>query len=149
VCALVLLLWRHPLWATTAVLALVTLGTMANKQDRARLAALLAKRGSDAGLCSFARCFDLRVVDSWVVRAVYEELEYHCRGEGIEIAMGADDDMQKDLGIDPEDLDMDIATSIASRTGRTFDAYKANPYYGNTNTPRGLVLFFNAQPRGA
>ncbi len=147
--ALLYCLWAHPLWTLGAILALAAGAAVSWKSSRARLKQLAARRSSKDGICSFARSFDLHKVDPWVVRAVYEEVARHFKGLGIDIQVCADDDLIKDLGIDPEDLDMGIAIDIAARTGRSFDGHKTNPYFAETNTVRGLVMFFNAQPRAA
>ena len=147
--ALLYSLWAHPLWTLGAISALAAGAAVSWKSNRARLKQLAARRSSKDGICSFARSFDLHKVDPWIVRAVYEEVARHLKGLGIDIQVCADDDLINDLGIDPEDLDMGIAIDIAARAGRSFAGYKTNPYLAETNTVRGLVMFFNAQPRAA
>jgi len=50
------------------------------------------------------------------------------------------------LGLDEEDIDMDLADSVSCRSGRSLDDAKANPYFGKIATIADLVMFFNAQP---
>jgi len=145
--ALLYSLWEHPLGSSIALLALVTVVAVSWNSGRTKLRDLVARRSSGGGICSFARGFDLHRVDPWVVRAVYEEVAGHFKGLGFEVNIEVDDDIVKDLGIDPEDLDLEIATNIAARAGRSFEGYQINPYYSATNTVRGLVMFFNSQPR--
>ena len=147
--ALLYSLWVHPVWTLAALSALAVASAISWKSQREELLGLAARRANGSGICAFARSFDLRQVDSWVVRAVYEELAHHFKGLEIEVQINADDDIIEDLQIDPEDLDMGIALDIAARTGRTFEGFKANPYLSDTNSVRGLVMFFNAQPRAA
>jgi hypothetical protein len=147
--ALLYSLWKHPLWTLAAILSLAAGAAVSLKSSHARLKQLAAGRSRNGDICSFARSFDLHKVDPWVVRAVYEEVTRHFKGLGVDIQVCADDDLINDLGIDPEDLDMGIAMDIAARTGRSFDGYKKNPYLAETSTVRGLVMFFNAQPRAA
>lgn len=147
--ALLYSLWEHPIWTFAAALALAVGTTVSWRSSRARLEQLAITRSHGGGICAFARSFDLHQVDPWVVRAVYEEVNRHFKSLGVDIQVRADDDLIKDLGIDPEDLDMEIAMDISARTGRSFDGYKSNPYLAETNTARGLVMFFNAQPRAA
>lgn len=140
-------LWEYPLWTIVAIVVLAAGSMISFNVSNARLRQLAAMRSLNGGICSFARSFDLHKVDPWVVRAVYEEIARHFKAVGADVHVCADDDLIKDLGIDPEDLDMVIAVDIAARTGRSFDGYKTNPYLAETNTARGLVMFFNAQPR--
>jgi hypothetical protein len=139
--------WQHAYVIVCGLLVLTVLAVVATRNTRKKLLDIAASRPSGGGICDFSRSFDLRRVDPWVVRAVYEELVCYFREQGVDMSVRADDDLIKDLCVDPEDLDMDIATDIAARTGRTFDGYKANPCFGETNTVRGLVMFFNAQPK--
>jgi hypothetical protein len=147
--ALLYSLWVHPFWTLAALFALAVAAAVSWKSSRAELEQLAAKRSEGGGICAFARSFDLHQVDPWVVRAVYEEVTRHFKALGADVEIRADDDLINDLGIDPEDLDMGIAMDISVRTGRSFDRYKANPYLRETHTARGLVMFFNAQPRAA
>jgi hypothetical protein len=148
--ALLYLLWEHPVETVVVLLAFAVLVAVSSKVGRSRLVLRLAAQGpSNGGICAFARSFDLHQVDPWVVRAVYEEVAAHFKGLGLQVNFKADDDLVVDLGIDLDDLDMDMAANIAARTGRTFDGYKTNPYFAGTNTARGLVMFFNSQPRAA
>jgi hypothetical protein len=146
---LVYALWEHPLWTLAAILALAVGAAVSSKASRTKLEQLAANRSQGGGICEFARSFDFHQVDPWIVRAVYEEVTRYFKDLGADVEIRADDDLIKDLGIDPEDLDMGIAMDIAARTGRSFDGYKSNPYLAQTNIVRGLVMFFNAQPRAA
>ncbi|OWQ47030.1 hypothetical protein CDL60_11585 [Roseateles noduli] len=117
------------------------------KRTEAALRTLAAARAGQS-ICEFSRDFDLRAVDSWIVRAVYEALQ----GE-IAVAHGlkdfplrADDRMVADLHIDAEELDLDVVERVADRACRSLDDWAANPFRDRTDTVRGLVLFLNAQP---
>jgi len=135
----------HPL-ATGAVLAaLVMAAVVSTRAERRRLQALAAsRRGESIG--EFARSFDARAVDTWVIRAVYEEIQALLRASHAAFPLRASDQL-KDLGIDPDDLDMDLAVVIAQRTGRSLDHAAQNPYFGAVKTVADLVMFFNAQSR--
>src|ERR1700741_1065035 len=117
--ALIYVAWQHPFWFGGTVLALIVLGCIETRNHRRKMASLAAQRPLQGGICDFARAFDLRQTDSWVVRAVYEKLDSYFRELGVTLQIGPDDDLVQDLGIDPEDLDMDIAADIAQRTGRS------------------------------
>ncbi|MGC3980199.1 MAG: hypothetical protein QM808_02975 [Steroidobacteraceae bacterium] len=107
---------------------------------------MLAASRKGESICEFARSFDERSVDTWVVRAVYEQLQEHL-GSKYQIPIRASDVFGQDLPIDSEDLDMDIASEIAQRTARSMDKMEANPLYGKVKTAADLVHFFNAQPK--
>jgi hypothetical protein len=51
------------------------------------------------------------------------------------------------LPVDSEDLDIDLASEISQRTGRTMENSDSNPFYGKIKTVADLVHFFNAQPK--
>src|SRR5471032_295887 len=64
----------HP-GCTSAVLSfLVVTLVLDSSLQRRRLRALAAQRSGES-ICDFARSFDARAVDTWVIRAVYEALQ--------------------------------------------------------------------------
>lgn len=99
-------------------------------------------------ICTFTRFFDFRNVDTWIIRAVYEEIQFFI---GEQVPIRPRDNIYDDLKIDPDDFEMDhkfdIVGNIADRTGRSLDGYEQNPYYGKVNTVEDLVMFFNLQPK--
>src|SRR5262245_18821422 len=50
---------------------------IASISDGRRLARLATDRQGES-ICSFARSFDYRAVDTWIIRAVFEELQPYC-----------------------------------------------------------------------
>ncbi|KQV50845.1 hypothetical protein ASC95_14190 [Pelomonas sp. Root1217] len=104
----------------------------------------LASCRAGESICDFARSFDRRAVDPWVIRAVYEELQREIQLDSFPVR--ASDVLAKDLHIDPDELDMSLAPAIAARTGRTLEIAEAHPYRGKVLTAFDLVLFFNGQP---
>jgi hypothetical protein len=119
----------------------VWIGTIGNTRFLRRLA--LAR--SSESICDFARSFDRKKLDPWIIRAVYEELSRFLSVDGKPIAVRAKDRCEKDLRIDPEDLD-DLGQEIAFRAGRTMDSTKQNPYFGKIHTVGDLVAFLEHQP---
>ena len=96
-------------------------------------------------ICNFAREFDAHKVDTWIIRATYEEVQrIICFDNKIPIK--ADDHLFETLMLDEDDLDLDLVEIISQRTGRSLDKYEDNPFYGKVTTVRNLVLFFNCQP---
>jgi hypothetical protein len=123
-------------------IALATL--LLTSTENRRLARLTATRQGES-ICTFARSFDCRVVDTWIIRAVFEELQPYCRfGRGL-LPLRATDRLDHDLKIDPEDLD-DLSQIIAYRTGRSLEWTAQPPLPDSVNTVSDLVLFFNNQP---
>ena len=113
--------------------------------DRPRLASLAAGRQGES-ICSFARSFDCRAVDTWVIRAVFEELQPYCRfGRGT-LPLRPSDDLVGVLCIDEEELD-ELAEDIADRAGRSMEGCVDNPLYGNVKSVSDLVMFLVKQPR--
>jgi hypothetical protein len=117
------------------------------RRTEAAVRALAAARAGQS-ICEFSRDFDLRAVDSWIVRAVYDELQSEMEAaHGLAaFPLRADDRMVDDLHLDPEDLDLSVAPAVADRACRSLDDWASNPFYEDTTTVRGLVLFLNAQP---
>ena len=140
----VYVLWSHPL-PSFAFVGLVTIGTIfGNIFERRRLSHLAKSRNADA-LCQFARAFDTRQVDTWVIRATFEQLQNYLEGSYPKFPIRADDSLLDDLKVDAEDLE-DIVDEIAVRSCRSQEYGDDNPYFGKVNTAKDLVLLFNAQP---
>lgn len=95
-------------------------------------------------ICEFAREFDSRAVDTWIIRAVYEQLRA-ALPTNEKMPIKASDNLSDTLKLDEDDLDLDLVEEIAQRTGRSTENFEMNPYYGKVTTARDLVLFFNHQ----
>lgn len=105
----------------------------------------LAQSRAEEDLCTFARTFDCRVVDPWIIRAVYEEVQA-CLGQNLQpFPMRATDRLAEAFGIVDEDLD-ELATAAAGRAGRSLDRPEKNPVK-RVDTVGDLVHFLNHQPR--
>ncbi|TXI90954.1 MAG: hypothetical protein E6Q34_08120 [Burkholderiaceae bacterium] len=111
-----------------------------------QLLALAALRVDDS-ICEFAREFDCRKVDTWIIRAVYEQLQMRLRHLHPAFPVRADDRLKEDLFLDDDDLEMDLVHEIEERTGRSLKDFSANPCRGKVVTVSDLVLFFQAQPK--
>ena len=116
------------------------------RRQEQRLRDLAASREGQS-ICEFAREFDLRVVDTWVVRAVYEQLQRQLEHIHPAFPLRADDRLREDLLLEDDDLDMEVAQEVEQRTGRSLNDTGANPYHGKVRTIRDLVFFFQAQAR--
>jgi hypothetical protein len=101
----------------------------------------------DESICQFARSFEVRRTDTWVLRAVYEALQDELRWVSPAFPVHADDSIKNDLLIDGEDLDLSIVWCIAERARRRLEHPERNPFSSRVVTVRDLVSFFVHQPR--
>ncbi len=103
----------------------------------------LKEERKEESICTFARALPARDHDTWVVRAVYEEL-----AGMVPVPLRPLDLLDKDLGIDGLDLE-DAAREISHRCGRSLIDTKKNPMWDRVKTVADVVLFFENQPRTA
>ncbi len=133
-------------------IALLVLGAaflfarLAAKREEDALCSLAEAREGES-ICDFAREFDTRAVDTWVIRAVYEQVQAQLTHVHPAFPIRASDRLKEDLRLDDDDLDLDVAMQVEQRTGRSLDETKTNPLLGKVKTVRDLVLFFQAQPK--
>ena len=116
-----------------------------NRRERQRFEAIASSRESES-ICEFARSFNTRQTDSWIIRATHQELQLLLHSYMAHFPVRASDSLLNDLHIDSEDVE-DLLLDIAGRSGRSLDKTEINPYYGKIHTVSDLVLFINAQPR--
>lgn len=107
----------------------------------------MAKERAGESICTFARSFDCAATDTWVIRAVYEQLQTYLQADVAVFPLQREDNMVKQLGVDPEDLCYDIMDEIATRTGRSLEDTGQNPYWDKMETVGDLVQFFLHQPK--
>jgi hypothetical protein len=133
------LCWAYPAWLVVSLVVAVLACAQAILQ-RPRLRRIATERRSES-ISGFARSFNCRTTDTWIIRAVYEELTSY-----VQFPVRHDDRLEEDLRLDWEEI-YEIATAIAQRTGRPLVNCEANPRYGNLTIARDLVDFFVHQPR--
>lgn len=139
-------IWNRPVFL--ALLAgLACVGVFQNWQRKRALQKLAALRTTES-ICTFARGFDRKAVDTWIIRAVHEELQMYVKHSGGLCPIRATDRFEEDLHIDPEEMD-ELLPVIAQRTGRSTDNTESNPYFGKVSTVGDLVHFVNCQPRAS
>jgi hypothetical protein len=140
----IVLLLKWPIWVCAITAILVAQGIWDGKRRKAHLSLLASSRaGEDIG--TFARSFDIRHRDTWVVRAVYEGVQRSLRGDYLAFPVLSSDRFIEDLRMHPDDLDMDLVSEVMQRTGRSWKDPKLNPYYGKVHTVADAVEFFCAQ----
>lgn len=141
---------KLPGYLSLGLVALIAYGCVAgwrhNTAYESKLKRMASNRTGES-ICEFARSFDTQHVDTWVIRAVYEQLQNYLAHVVPEFPVRADDYLRDHLINDPDDLDLDLVSEIAKRTNRSLLNADQNPYYDCVLTVRDLVLFFNAQPK--
>jgi len=113
--------------------------------DRKRLTRIALERQGE-GICEFARSFERRTADPWVIRAVYDALQPYFFGRDQRFPVRATDRLAEDIHTDPEDVN-DMACDIAERTGHDMRDTEKNPLYDRVKTVGDMVMFFSHQPR--
>jgi hypothetical protein len=134
----------HPLITTAAMAGVFYYSHLEVKKFKAHRAYLASTR-AQGNICNFARSFDCREIDTWIIRAVFEELKMEL-GEFETFSLKTTDRFTEDLHIDHEDLDLIYVPAIAARTGRSLKICRSNPYLGKVTSVGDLVRFFNSQP---
>ncbi|MEL6614741.1 MAG: hypothetical protein AAFQ43_03335 [Bacteroidota bacterium] len=107
--------------------------------------ARLRKGREGESICTFARAFDLRQIDPWIVRAVWDALQPYVGSKKRDFPIRPSDDITRDLCVDPEDGD-ELVASCAKRAGRSMEDAEQNPLFGSIWTVEDFVRFLNAQP---
>ncbi|VTP14800.1 hypothetical protein PUATCC27989T_02667 [Phytobacter ursingii] len=120
-------------------------GMIHGRKRRARLATLAQARQGES-ICQFARAFNLRDVDAWVVRAVWDTVMAWGGSElaRLNFPLQADDRLEI-FALDDEEALFDALSDAATRAGRTLDNLENNPFLP-LNTLRDMVMALNAQP---
>lgn len=106
---------------------------------------LLSSRSS-LSICEFSCEFNCHEIDTWVIRATYEQVQGALWFKE-KIPIKVSDRLKEDLLLDDDVLDLDLAEQISQRTGRTLKNCESNPYFGKVKTVKDLVLFFNYQEK--
>ena len=135
---------NHPVGTTLAIVGLLACGIFEHLRRKAGIKRLAASRAGES-ICEFARSFERRRVDTWIIRAVYDELQEYLGGYSV-VPIRAADRLKDDIPIDIEDLEMDLIANIARRSRRSLTDPTSNPYFGKIKTVADVVLFLNAQP---
>ena len=136
--------WTHSVAVGGSLLALGSLVAVLSRREALRLARMAQSRAGES-ICQFARSIDCRRVDTWVVRAVYEELQ-RSLSLAMAVPLRMTDHLQHDLRLDADDLD-DLVVDMAQRARRSLADTSANPLFGKVTTVGDLVEFLQAQPR--
>jgi len=127
------------------VIAVCIVSALGYRREKRRLDALAGARAGDS-ICTFARSFDARHTDTWIIRSAYQEIQALLRSTIADFPLRASDSLQRDLHLDPDDIE-DLLVDVATRSRRSLAGAHNNPRYGQVDTVLDLVLFLNAQAR--
>ena len=135
----------HP-WISAILATALTISCVySSKRHKLRLKKMTDERTNE-GICTFARSFDRKEVDTWIIRAVHEELQPQMMFPEGTCPLRASDKLEEDLIIDPEEIE-DLIPRVAQLTGRSLEDTERNPFYGKITTVGDIVLFINGQPK--
>lgn len=123
-------------WGLLGSFALIAVLSLLHRR---RLKRIKNERTEDS-ICTFSRALPAKQHDTWVVRAVYEEI---CRQAGAPIRPS--DEVAKFWGIDGEDMD-DVILRIAHRARRSLKDVQQNPLCGKVVTVADVIAFIEHQP---
>ncbi len=138
-------IWYNPKIAIILLgifLAIISISFFSSDATKALDALYRERRGDDIG--TFARLFNFRNIDTWIIRATYEEINSEL-GYKKPFPLRPSDFLEKELNFDVEDLEF-ILGRIFSRVGISDKNIERNPYYGKVETVGDLVNFCNHQP---
>lgn len=110
--------WLHTPVFGAALTGIILLGLWEMRRDSRRRERFVRQRATETTgdeICRFARNFDRRTIDPWVVRAVYEELADWMSEPDAPFAPRATDHLFRDLRLDEDDLDLDMVPAICAR----------------------------------
>lgn len=111
-----------------------------------KLKKLSLERG-DPNICEYARSFDYRVVDTKIIREVWNEVQHNLGNQnGKAFPIKADDLFEETYNIDSDDLD-DIYWKVADRLGIGTLKPEENPFFNKVISVRNLVMFLHHQPK--
>lgn len=134
--------WHHPWIMGSFMILVVVWAQSSNAVMRYHLGVLAAGRTAES-LYTFAKSFEARNVEPWVIRAVYEQVQDYLSEAYPDFPLRAQDRFREDLQID-ENL-ADLVEETARRAGRVLDHF--NP--GSLKTVGDLVFLFNQRPQPA
>ncbi|NET39097.1 MAG: hypothetical protein F6K19_45170 [Cyanothece sp. SIO1E1] len=126
------------------LIAFVIFAFIYSKLDEKRIQRIKAKREGET-ICTFVRSIPFRSIDTWVIRAVWEEVQLYLDPKN-DFPVRPTDSFEILYRMESEDVE-DIGIRAAYRSFRSMENSESNPYYGKVTTVSDLVLFLNAQPK--
>lgn len=124
-------------WTLVGCGALLTVLSLFHRRWLRRL----SEERKEESIGSFSHALPARKHDTWVVRAVYDEISSRA---GAPIRPS--DNVVRFWGIDGDDLD-DAIVRIARRAGRSLAGVEKNPLSGRVETVADVIAFIEHQPK--
>ena len=102
----------------------------------------------EPNICKFVRDFDYRVIDTKIIREVWNETQLNL-GEflGGKFPIQSEDNFEKTYRMDIEDIDY-MYWGICDRLGITTENVEVNPFYESVNSVKDLVFLIHHQQKG-
>jgi hypothetical protein len=142
VCIGLYVLWVYPLLSPFALVVVAGLFAYERIKARRYFKRLISQRVGES-LCTFSREQDLNGVDTFIVRAVYEEIQFDLPIENFPLRWS--DQLYSDLRLEADDVE-DLIERVAQKTARCLKHTASNPLFGNILTVGDLIAFFHHQP---
>ena len=143
--AVLCLLYFYPI----CILLFIIIGiwTIVYNYGEAKRLSDIAHNRTGESICSFTRALSFRQIDTWIIRATWEELQDYVTHKNLnEFPIRPTDKVEDDFKIDPEEIE-DIVERIAQRSRRSLEETDKNPYFGKIETVGDLISFVNNQPK--
>lgn len=136
------------IFIVAAAVAWLAVASWRDSRQRKNQWRALAQQRSGQSICDFARSFDTRKVDTWVIRAVWNSLSSQINAagpHGYSVPLSADDRLEI-FALDDEEELFDTLTEIAERAGRDLQLLLQEGWSHPVVTVRDMVMLLNAQP---
>ncbi|EEZ4384187.1 hypothetical protein DDM35_003916 [Escherichia coli] len=131
-------------WLTLFIVYLIA----AAKQEKIKLLEkrrIMADKRQGLSICQFARQFNPRSVDTWIIRAVWNTLQENGY-IGYPLPLKAEDKLDEDLDLVNDAVELEeLVEDIAARCGRDLTGIENNQFLPIV-TVGSLVRVLNAQP---
>lgn len=128
------------------IIGIFILFTILVALDHRRMKRIAIKRGKP-DICTYARSFDYRNIDTRIMREVYNLVqEWAGKFDEIPFPVQADDSFDEIYRMDPDNID-EIYFEVTEKLGISKENAEANRYYDRVETVKDLVLFLNEQSK--
>jgi hypothetical protein len=135
-------LLQHPI-IVGVVSSVFAIGVYVDNRNLHKHFQQLALNRTGESIGSFARATP-REVDTWIIRAVYEQVQEYLHLGKLHVPIRWEDDFARDLKMVDDDLE-DLVDEVARRTGHSLNGREGNPCYGKVRQVGDLVMYFHQQ----
>lgn len=138
------ILWLHPLLTAFAVVLVIGLGVYEHVKEKLYFKKLMRQRQGES-LCTFSRAENLTGIDTFILRAVYEEIQIEIPPQQ-NFPLRWSDNLYSGLHLQGDNVE-ELIERVAQRTGRCIKHTELNPLFGKIHTVGDLIVFFNHQSK--